>query len=300
VSFNSVEISEHGGRPSEYFRIELDGTVYRYTNRPLTTTLSTGDAEIDGTYTATSISLSEIEHARDLSSLRVGVTVPRDNAVAALFQSYLPDAAALIAIYRKHESDSEVIAWMTGTIRSCDWQESTAKLVVEPTLSKVRRLGLRQRFQPVCNLELYGTRCGVNRNDFKTAVTVSAIDGATITVTGMPSVAAGYYNGGYVQTADGSRRFIMEHDGADLTLLLSLEDLAVSDTLDIYAGCDRTQTTCRTKFYPSGGSLVAGVGNIRNYFGFFTLPGRNPFTQGGLTAGGPTGFASIDSGGIVP
>lgn len=300
MSFNSVEISAFTGALSEYYRIELDGTVYRYTNRPVNTTLSTGDADIDGTYTATPISLSEVEHSRDLSSLRVAVTVPRDNTVAAFFRSYIPDGQVTITIYRKHESDSEVIAWMIGTIRSCDWQESTAKLIVEPTLAKVRRLGLYQRFQPVCNLELYGTRCGVNRNDFKTTVTVTDIDGDVITVSGMPVVADDYYNGGYVQDADGSRRFITDHAGSDLTLLLTFEDLAVSDTVDIYPGCDRTQTTCRTKFYPSGGSLVAGIGNIRNYFGFFTLPGRNPFTQGGLTGGGPTGFASIEGGGITP
>ena len=297
MSFNAVEITAHSGIPAEYYRIELaDGTIYRYTGRPVNTTLSTGDADIDGTYTATPISLSEVEHTRDVTSLRVGVTVPRDNAVAALFQSYIPDGSVTITIYREHDSDPEVIAWMTGTIRSCDWQESTAKLIVEPTLTKVRRLGLRQRFQPICNLELYGTRCGVSRTDFDSSVTVSAVSGVNVTVTGMPVVSDGYYNGGYMQKADGSKRFITVHAGAVLTLMLPFDGLAVSDAVTIFAGCDRTQTTCRTKFFPSGGSLVAGTGNIRNFFGFFTLPGRNPFTQGGLTNAGATGFASLEDG----
>jgi uncharacterized phage protein (TIGR02218 family) len=285
MSYNTVEVSEYLSQLFEYYKFTVGATTYRYNNSSRDVTLSIGTPAIDGTYTAIPISMSEYEHARDAASLRTQITVPRDNTVAAFFRSSPPDGEVPVVVYRKHESDSEVIAWFQGSVRSCDFRGKEAVMLVEPLLAKMQRLGLYQRYQLTCNLQLYGSRCGVDPTDFDASVTVTDIDGLEVTVSGMPAVADDYYTGGYMQMADGSKRFITDHAGAVLTLMLDFDDLAVTDTVTIFAGCDRQQSTCRSKFFPSGGSLVAGVGNIRNFYGFFTNPNRNPFTQG-LTQGG--------------
>lgn len=283
MSFSSVESAQYLGNLREFYRFVYLSTTLRYTNSTNDTVISGAGAPIDGTYTATPISMSEPEHARDGGSLRIQINVPRDNAVAGLFKSIVPDSDVAVSVYRKHESDSQVITWFPGYVLSCDWKESVAVLTCEPTLSRIRRLGLRQKFQPTCNLELYGTRCGVDRNLFKSTVTVTAVSGRVVTVSGLPAVAADYFNAGYMQKADGSKRFIETRSGNDITLLLPFDSLAVSSSVDVFAGCDRQHTTCRTKF-----------NNIVNHFGFFTVPIRNPFTQGGLSGGaGPTGFAAL-------
>lgn len=289
MSFEAVEISESAGELVQYFKFTVGATVYRWNSSARTLTIP------DGSYTAHPIALSEPEHGRDSSSMRVRISVPRDNAVALLFRSAIPDTQIPVTVSMKHTSDAEVVGAWSGTVLSCEWRESEASLLCELNLAKMKRLGLRQRFQPTCNLETYSTRCGLNRNDYKSSVTVSAVSGLTVTVSGMPAVADGYYNGGYAQAADGTRRFIAEHVGSVLTLLLPFETLAVSAALDIFAGDDHTHETCRTKFTVG---KPAGRGNIDNFFGFFTTPGRNPFTQGGLTGGGGAGAGGGN--GIIP
>lgn len=297
MSFSSVETSEYSGQLIEYFRFLVGSTEYLYTSAPTTQTLTTGTADQNGTYTATPISLGDLEHVSDHGDFTIPIIVPRDNPVADLFKAYVPDEGVQVWVYRKHVSDTEITTWFAGDVLDCTWKESEAVLTCQPNIGKMKRLGLWMRWQPTCNLQVYSTRCGVDAADFTDSVTVSAINGLTITVTGMPAVADGWYNGGYITDSSGVQRHIELHEGNDLTLLLDLDGLAVTDTIDITAGCDGQHSTCRSKFFPSGGSLVAGTGNIRNFFGFFTTPHRNIFTQG-LGASTPTSGGGSGGGGF--
>lgn len=293
MSYSSVEISEYSGNLIEHFRFLVDATEYLYTSAPVDQTLTTGTADQNGTYTATPISLSGLEHVSDHGDFTLQITVPRDNPVADLFKAYVPDAGVQVWVYRKHTSDTEITTWLAGEVLDCQWRESEAVLTVQPNIGKMKRLGLSKRWQPQCNLQVYSTRCGVDPADFTDTVTVSAISGLDVTVTGMPVVADGYYNGGYVTDASGTKRHIELHVGSVLTLLLDLDGLAVSDSLDITAGCDGQHTTCRSTFFPSGGSLVVGTGNILNFLGFFTTPDRNIFKDGLGGSGGESGWFSF-------
>lgn len=296
MPYNTPEVSDYSGNLIEYYRIVAGSTTYRYTSAPVAQTLTTGTADQNGTYTATPISLGGLEHVSDHGDFTLAVTVPRDNPVADLFKAYVPDAGVQVWVYRKHVSDNEITTWFAGEALDCTWKESEAVLTCQPNIGKMKRLGLWMRWQPTCNLQVYSTRCGVNSADFTDSVTITAISGLTITVTGMLAVADGYYNGGYLTNASGVKRHIELHEGNDLTLLLDLDGLAVTDVLNITAGCDGQHSTCRSKFFPSGGSLVVGTGNIRNFFGFFTTPNRNIFTQG-LGASTPTSTGGGGGGG---
>jgi uncharacterized phage protein (TIGR02218 family) len=290
MSFNTVETSEYTGNLQEYFRFLVGATNYRYTSGAPNAVLSTGTSDQNGTYTATPISLTNLEQTRNFGDFTVSISVPRDNAIAAMFRGYVPDQGVQVWVYRKHESDDEITTWFAGEVLSCEWKESEAVLVCQPNAGKMARLGLWQRWQPTCNLQVYSTRCGVDPDDFTDSVTITDIDGLTVTVSGMPSVADGYYNGGYITDGNGTKRHIELHLGNELTLLQELDGLAVSDSISLTAGCDGQHTTCRTKFFPAGGSLVAGVGNIRNFLGFFTSPDRNIFKDGlGGSASGTGG-----------
>lgn len=292
MSFNAVEQSSHLANLVEHFRFLVGVDEYLYTSAPTDQVLSTGTADQNGTYEAVPIALSNLEHVRDLGDFTVQITVPRDNEIAQLFRAYVPDAGVQVWVYRKHRSDDEVTTWFAGEVLSCDWKESVGILNCQPNIGKIKRLGLWARWQPTCNLQVYSTRCGVDPADFTDEVEVTAIDGLTITVSGMPDVADGWYNGGYVYF-DGMRRHIEWHEGDELTLLLDLNALAVSDTVSITAGCDGDHTTCREKFFPAGEEFEEGIGNIRNFLGFFSTPDRNIFKDG-LGTGGAS--ASSDSG----
>lgn len=299
MPYDAVEISQYTANLVEHFRF-LAGTEYLWTSAPTDQTLTTGTADQNGVYIATPIALSNLEHVRDLGDFTLQITVPRDNTVANLFRAYVPDDGVQVWVYRKHQSDNEITTWFAGDVLSCEWKESQAVLTCQPNIGKMKRLGLWMRWQPTCNLQVYSTRCGVDPDDFTDSVTITAIDGLTITVSGMPAVADGYYNGGYVTDASGTKRHIEMHVGDDLTLMLDLAGLAVTDTVSLTAGCDGQQTTCRSKFFPAGGSLVAGIGNIRNFLGFFTSPDRNIFKDGlgaSASSGTITGSGGFSAGG---
>lgn len=296
MAFGTIETSEYLARLIEYYKFSIGGTIYRYTNAPTNQTLATGNAEIDGVYLADgSISISPVEHARDAGSLSARITLRRDHPVALLFLNYVPDTPLTVTVFRKHVSDGQVVAWFPATARACEFKESLAELTVEPLLSKQSRVGLYQRFQLTCNLTVYSARCGESADSYKSSVTVTAINGRTITVSGMPVVANGYYNGGFLKNAAGTRRAIELHVGSSLTLLMPLAGLAVGNVVDIFAGCDGAHTTCRTRFT----ARDAVNGNIKNFFGVFTAPDRNPFANKEIPVAGASGFASVDRG-IIP
>ncbi len=256
MSYDSVERSEFLRFPTEYFRFVVGDTTYRFTGGSRPITLSTGDDDQNGDYLPVAIKCAGIEHARDIQSSRIDITVARDNPVAVLFIDFIPDVIIPVWVYRKHESDDEIITWITGTVRSCDFQQSEGHLIVEPTIAKIARLGLSQKYQPMCQLELYGARCGVDRERYKDILTVTDIDGHVITVSGIPDhgnalYEPSWYQGGYIKTPVGSHRFITEQDGNEFTLLMTASDLEVGDSIEAFAGDDHDYRTCMQKFNPS-------------------------------------------------
>lgn len=289
MAFVDVEPSEYSGRPLEFYRFETGGNVYRFTSAPQEWVIEdSGTAAADGTYTPAPLFCSPVKHARDTSSLDIQINCPRDFQIAQLFRAWVPDTEMLINIYRRHQGDTDrvgqnaLINWFSGLVRACDRQGSTAELICEPHQSKMQRLGLSKPYQPQCNLQLGGTRCGVDLAAFTHTVTVTDIDGLVVTVSGMPALASDYFQAGKMVRADGSRRSITLQDGSDLSLLLDFEDLEIGEEVEIVAGCKRDHETCLNKF-----------NNILRFFGFMTTPRRNIFTEGGLTGAGASGFASL-------
>lgn len=285
MSFGTQEESKSGRSPREFYKFIVGDTTYRYTAGPVPLTLSDVlNPDADGEYLPTSIECGPVAHEREAGASRITITVPRDNPIAVLFIQFIPDIAISAFVYRRHETDEfeRVVTWVTGTVRQCEFKESKAFLTIETPKAKLQRLGLYQKYQLVCQLATYSPRCGVDREDFKDTGTVAAIDGLVVTITGLAHEAdENWYTGGYILTPAGSHRFIEAHDGDELTLMLTASDLEVGQVVDVFAGDDHTHTTCRTKFFPAGDPDNPD-GNIENHFGFFTSPGRNPFTQGGL------------------
>lgn len=272
-TYDAVEKSAYDGQLDEYYKFVVGTTTYRFKRGVLNETLSTGVSAIDGTYTAVPITMSEPEHTKDSQSSNITISVDKDNAVAQLFGSTPPDVAVTVFVYRKHATSTDARIFWQGTVLAGKVRESgEVDLVCEPLLARLQRRGLWWRHQPTCNLTLYSPRCGVAVASFSHTATVSVIDGDTITVTGLPALAADYFVTGWMQAPDGSRRFIKAQSGSTFTILLAFDVLSVGNTVTLVAGCKRDYTTCDTKF-----------SNVDRFLGFFRTPLRNPFTQGGLT-----------------
>lgn len=173
-----------------------------------------------------------------------------------------------------------------------NWQDPSQHLLIRTAeLGEVRREGglfrvelrrLTHRLDQVrgriygrqCDAVLGEARCGVDLAAHRATVTVSAVtDDLHITVSGLSGFADRHFRYGVLAftsgAAAGLSADIEDHravgGGAELTLWLPLAaEVAVGDTLEVTAGCDKHFSTCKWKF-----------GNALNFQGFPHMPGSD-------------------------
>lgn len=239
MTYDATERSEQDGAPVELYLFARNARVWRYTSAE-----SSVDFESD-TWASAQIERNEIEinHEKARNDLRL--KVPRNFAIAELYRVTPPTDVITVAVFRYHRGDpaASAVIWQ-GRVLNCEWEKtSTAKLNCEPISTSVKRVMNRRLQTRGCGLVLYG--CGVLKTDHDIATTVTAISGFTITVAALLSKP---YAGGFVERVDGDgnidRRFIRSFSGLVLTLSIPFQNLAVTDAVTVYPGCDQTPTTC--------------------------------------------------------
>lgn len=111
-----------------------------------------------------------------------------------------------------------------------------------------------QTYQPMCRTDLFSALCQLNANDFDHTGTIGTIDDRfTITIAGLGAPPAdGWFNGGIAVAASGFKFEIASWTLSTLTLRTYLPvcvaRLTAGEGITLYPGCDKTGTTCRTKF----------------------------------------------------
>lgn len=128
-----------------------------------------------------------------------------------------------------------------------------------------------------CDADLGDHRCRVEMgvaNRRVSGVVADVLAADRLTVSGLPDLAAGHFRLGHLQLDEGllsGRRLAIEESGAaagglaTLRLWLPMESLpAEGDAVTLTVGCDKSFSTCRTKF-----------GNALNFRGFPHMPGSD-------------------------
>lgn len=272
MTYTSQELSVEGGKPVELYRFALGGTTYEYT--------SAEDPITKGalTYLPIAIRRSDDPQGPEDRDNTLEIEMPSDNTFTALYYAVVPGLVATVTIQRFHrdDPDGELITIFRGFVTSVAFDEEgqVAKVAAVPITSATSRPIPRFNFSALCNHVLFDPRCKVSDVDpnFRKLVNVSAVDlvAHTITATGANAKPDGWWTGGFVETAGAlDRRLILKHVGNVLTLLLPLAVNPLGSDVTIFAGCDHTIATCKTKF-----------NNVIEYGGFAFIPTRNPFTQG--------------------
>ena len=129
-----------------------------------------------------------------------------------------------------------------------------------------------QFYTPECTADLGDARCTVDLAPTLMTGTVFSVSTRTkisVDLSGDP--ADGYFSFGVLTWTGGSnlnqsievlaQAYLSGHDQLVLALEMP-EDIEAGDTFDIVAGCDKTRSTCQTKF-----------ANIANYRGYPFVPG---------------------------
>lgn len=264
MAYASDETSAASGRPIELYTFVGTNTTWRLTSYQQEI-VSNGN-----TFTPETIERNSIKvNTHDESDNAIEVGLPVDHPIVDQYAFKVSPPSLMLTLQRCHESDpDDVVNLWYGPIISYSVQKRLAKLKVPDLFSySIQNTIPRARYQAPCNHVLYDNRCGVNSASYSSTRTVSAINGNQITLDSSP-FADGACNGGMMEFSDGSEnRMIVSNTGTSFLVSYPFADLSVSDTVVIYQGCDRSFSTCKSKF-----------SNGANFGGFPYVPQRNPFT----------------------
>lgn len=271
MTFSAFEASTEGSRPVEVYDFHMSTTDYRYT--------SAEDSVVIGvnTFLPETISRTKIGQSREENDNDIVITVPATNEFARLFINSVPGQRCKVTVQRVQRSDfpsPEVITLFQGYVRGVGFsdQAKVAKISVMPLAAAASRPVPRFVYSSQCNHVLGDAGCKINLSlpAFHFGGTISAASGNTITVPGASGYPDGFFSGGYVEALSGlDARLILSHTGNTLQLLLPFPFTAVGQVVTLFAGCDHTAPTCKSKF-----------DNVLNYGGFPFVPTKNPFETG--------------------
>lgn len=283
TNFSDIEKSTFSGQPFQLYEFVRNsgGTdfFWRYnsTDRDL---IYAGNV-----FTATPIYDGGIKLSGEAASTEFQVTLPATSDFASAYRlsGTVPSDTVYLRVRRSHgpfivdlgEAYPVVIearlVWI-GTVDGITQTDDIKTVITCAMLSaSFRRNGLRYGYQRNCPHVLYASNtCKVVKTDFDVVGTLTAVDGLQISATEFDTMPDGWFDGGFIEylLASGmtERRMILSHSGADLNLLGFPAELAIGSTVTAFAGCDRTVTTCLTKF-----------NNLANHGGFPHTPGRSPY-----------------------
>jgi uncharacterized phage protein (TIGR02218 family) len=249
--------------PVELYKLSMGSTFWYYTS-------SDQDYEYEGnTYISTTVGRSEIEAKGSVQRENIEVAFAVDNPMAKSFLQFLPDAIVILTVFVK--SDIGTFVGWKGRLAAVKPEKSVIKLIFESVFTSLKRSGLRQSYQRGCRHMLYSTNgCKIDKALYVNAQTAMTSSGYTVVLSASPG-ADGSYAGGVLEY-NGGMRGIINQVGNIINDTWSNLNKAIIDSagagvaVNLYPGCDRSTTTCKTKF-----------NNFENYGGFPHIPTRNPF-----------------------
>ncbi|WP_319528989.1 DUF2163 domain-containing protein [uncultured Cohaesibacter sp.] len=249
-----------------------DGEVFGFTDHDL-------DISFDGvTYGADSgFTASELQ-----SSL--GLSVDNVDVEGALSADLITEQDIALGLY----DGAEIEVWRVN------WQEtSQAVLMRKGNLGEIKRgdryfsaeirglaAQLQQKqgrvYQSGCDANLGDDRCGVDvsEGDYSASATVTGYTGGQVVqISGIDAFKAGWFNRGVLTFTSGENEGLsyqlQSHVVTSGIVTLGvwssfLKDVAIGDTLELVAGCDKKFATCVKKF-----------GNGENFRGCPHMPGND-------------------------
>lgn len=181
------------------------------------------------------------------TTLTVECVVTVSQTIPAFLQS---------AILRRGDATPGLI--FRGVIGGCSINRAGLATLEARSILTLGRGFLSERFCAQCRADLYDARCKVSKDAFSASATVASVLGQfKFTVTSLPDGRAvnGWYDLGQavITSGDSNGEPFQIKTWTEGTLTVEAmtpidELLDVGDTLTLYAGCDKTSTTCRDKF----------------------------------------------------
>lgn len=164
----------------------------------------------------------------------------------------LYDGAEVTVYVVDRDNPSETGFMFYGTIQPIQYDTSGRVSFDVRGPSIAANVSYIEKFSPMCRVDLFSTRCGLDPTSFEESAVVATIVNRhkfTVTIGSPPDT--GYFNGGVCLTESG-KRFVVadwQQSTAMITAFLPCNRmLFVGEGLTLWPGCDKRIATCRDKF----------------------------------------------------
>lgn len=252
-------------QPVELYTFTYGGETYHYTSNNKDFTYK------DVVYQSMSISRGSLRRSKaSLSENYLTIKINKDSAIPEKFKIIFPANPVWVTLLQvqRDKPDEAGLVIFSGRVRGVDRAGELAELKCDAGESALKRAGLRLNYQLICNHMTFSEGCGLNRDDYQVAGRVESVEGAAVTLSGLPELPDNWLKLGYVVYQD-YFYMIIKHEGPTITLLHPAEGLEPGELIRAYAGCDKGLDTCWDKF-----------NNGLNFGGCPFIPGVNPFRWG--------------------
>ncbi len=232
-----------------------DGTVLGYTDHDHYLT-------VDSVSYTPAPGLQKINYiataSTELSNQEFGsawVDVPDEDLLAGKF-----DSAKIEVSWAswKHPSYGRLVVF-TGLISELSWSVEGFKADVASFVKNLN-INVGSVYTSSCGHALFDGnlpgkigKCGLDKNSFKTTGSISSIITPQWKFDTGLIASDGYHNNGMIKFTSGLNTgltfMVKSYASGDVELILpTAYAMTVGDTFEIYAGCDKTLNTCKTKF----------------------------------------------------
>jgi hypothetical protein len=265
-----------GSEPRDLYTFARSDTMWRHTSSGRAITV-TYPGPHDVAYAPGVIERGAIQRGTETGALKVHVKVARTMPVAAALREYR--VHPMVCGIHRYQQDptAQPVLQAYGDVAGVTLNEGWVEFDLVSAEAMFDQPFPRMIFSATCTLATYGARCGVDETAFSTAATITAIDGSTVTVDAVPTVADEYYDSGQILIPSTRERlFVASRSGVgllDFQIFGPVPDgIVAGEPVVLIAGDDQSLATCKAKF-----------DNVPNFFGFNDLPITDPM-QTGFTA----------------
>lgn len=277
MSISAFDASADAAQPVELYLFQwgTDPSARAFYNDSDVPVVYDGDR-----YEPLPISRGRIAAQQGLDKSEMTVQLPVDSEIAELFRVYPGSNVVTLRIRYGHLADvsSDFPVVWTGRVQQCKRgtrNPRQAELSCVPSSTSMRRPGLRRHYQLTCPHVLYDDgfgSCKADKAAATRATTVAATGYTEITLaSGWNGTPPGEkYIGGLLEwdgAAGRERRTILRVAGDVLSLSAPVDELAVSDDVDVVLGCNHQTDDCADLH-----------SNIVNYGGMPYIPVENPIS----------------------
>jgi len=259
MTYLAAEQGAATGQPVELYDIAMGITHWR---------LASGGEDIDyggHTYESAPCKRSEIEQTGEIPKDGIEVELPRGHALGVICVAGVPEEEITLTIYRGH--GAFYVTYFRGFLTNVKFDgNAIPTCFFEPRSSDLPFVGGRRRCMRLCGHKLFGYRCGLDKEVYRTNGTIDTISGITITATEFGASAYDFSSGGEIVVGT-ARRTIVAHTTITITINRPFgSGVIAGNAFSAYPGCDHTPTTCDTDY-----------SNKLNYGGLEYLPTKNPY-----------------------